>query len=164
MAANRILYSGFVRDFAVAGVLVGYIALEAALRGLDVPPAPETGPTAGPRSRTTLAPRLKNEPVPRIEKELQREQFLRAALWPLLGEKIAATAPDFSQVAADALTEIYDRTPAWREKWEEAAKLRNALAHGDKEFFEARIADPAGEHLQFIAELMNRVAPSESAG
>ncbi len=134
IAANLVLYSWFVRDFAAVGTLMGYVALEAALRD-----ASGTGDMLG----ALITKKLDKEALMNV---IMRESVIR----------IFENGGDLPQHWARHVPD-QAHLDKWQHQVSDAAKLRSALAHGDKELLSEDICDEAGSRLQFVGEMINRV-------
>ena len=133
IAGNLVLYSWFVREFAAVGVLMGYVALEAALKGAAKP-------------HTQFSKLIKDYiDHEALESAIMRESVVR------IFEGESGNLREYS----DWLTQ--HRLDEWQRQVTEAARLRNALAHGDKDLLSMATCDEAGSRLQFIGEMINRV-------
>lgn len=155
-AANLVLYSWFIREFAAAGILLGYVALEAALKHkypMD-------------KGKPGLSASLKALNSDQIEATIERELIWQNFSMPPFEESGFGAVwsqdnnllfdREWQAAVADKITR--DRIEAWRNKLNEAAAFRNKLAHGDDDaFLSEATADSAPNHLQFIGELINRV-------
>jgi hypothetical protein len=130
IAANLVLYSWFVRDFAAVSILVGYVALDAALQDAS----------------------KKKKPFSKRIEELDQEAFTEAI-------KRESIFQFFGGVDSAGLQDrlIAARLEDWQKQVENAAQERNALAHGDKKLLSEATCDQAGYRLQFIGEMINRV-------
>ena len=133
IAANLVLYSWFVREFAAVGVLMGYVALEAALRGADQKRTPFKALINENVDHEALANVIMSESVVRIFEGESGN----------LGEYTGWL--------------VQHRLDGWQRQVAEAAQLRNALAHRNEELLSAATCDEAGSRLQFIGEMINRV-------
>jgi len=137
IAANLVLYSWFVREFAAVGILMGYVALEAALRGAD-------------QKRKTLGALMKDH----VGHEALTNAIMRESVVRIFEDE-RGNLREYS----DWL--IQNRLKEWQRQVSEAARLRNALAHGDKEILSEATCDEAGTRLQFIGEMINRVCADD---
>lgn len=133
IAANLVLYSWFVREFAAVGVLMGYVALEAALRGAD-------------QKRNTLGTLMKDH----VDHEALTNAIMRESVVRIFEDESGNLGEYMGWL-------VQHRHEAWQRQVGEAVKLRNALAHGDKELLSEATWDEAGGRLQFIGEMINRV-------
>ncbi len=133
IAANLVLYSWFVRDFAAVGILVGYVALEAALRDAS-------------KTNKLLRPLINEE----LDQEALKEDIKRDTLIRIFMGDVCFAREHGDQLVQDHLDE-------WERQVSDAAQLRNALAHGDPELMCETTCDEAGRRLQFIGEMINRV-------
>jgi hypothetical protein len=138
MAANLVLYSWFIREFAAVGILIGYIALEAALRDTS-----ETTKMLGALIKDELDQEA-------LENAIMRESVVR----------IFEGSSGILNEYRDCLHLHQNRLEEWQWQVAGAADLRNALAHGDKELLSEATCDEAGTRLQFIGEMINRVCGS----
>ena len=140
IAANLVLYSWFVREFAAVGVLMGYVALEAALRGAD-------------QKRTPFSALIKDH----VDHEAMTSAIMRESVVSVFG------GGSESLQEYGVLARLHqNRLNEWQRQVAEAAQLRNALAHGDKELLSEATCDEAGTRLQFIGEMINRVCGAGS--
>lgn len=135
IAANLVLYSWFIREFAAVGILMGYVALEAALRD-----ASETTKMLGALIKDELDQEA-------LENAIMRESVVR------IFEGNSVILHDYG----DCLYLHQNRLEEWQRQVSEAARLRNALAHGDRELLSDTTCDEAGSRLQFIGEMINRI-------
>ena len=133
IAANLVLYSWFVREFAAVGILMGYVALEAALRGAD-------------EERKTLGTLMKDH----VDHEALTNAIMRESVVRIFEDESGSLGEYMGWLAQH-------RHEAWQRQVTEAAQLRNALAHGNEELLSEATCDQAGTRLQFIGELINRV-------
>lgn len=133
IAANLVLYSWFVREFAAVGILMGYVALEAALRDTS-----ETSKMLG-----TL---IKEE----LDQEALENVIMRESIIGVFGGPEGTPWEHSGWLCQNRLEE-------WQRQVSEAAQLRNALAHRDEELLREATCDEAGSRLQFIGEMINRI-------
>ena len=133
IAANLVLYSWFVREFAAVGILMGYVALEAALRGAD-------------QERKTLGTLVKDH----VDHEALTNAIMRESVVRIFEDESGSFGEYMGWLAQH-------RHEAWQRQVTEAAQLRNALAHGNEELLSEATCDQAGTRLQFIGEMINRV-------
>ena len=133
IAANLVLYSWFIREFAAVGVLMGYVALEAALRGAD-------------QKRKTLGTLMKDH----VDHEALTNAIMRESVVRIFEDESGNLGEYMGWLAQH-------RHEAWQRQVAEAAQLRNALAHGNEELLSEATCDQAGIKLQFIGEMINRV-------
>ena len=141
IAANLVLYSWFVREFAAVGVLMGYVALEAALR--------DTSET------TKMLGRL-------IKKHVDHEALTNAIMRETVVSIFGGGSGSLQEYGDLPHLQLHlhlhqSRLNEWQRQITDAANLRNALAHGDEDLLSMATCDQAGTRLQFIGEMINRV-------
>ena len=111
---------------------MGYVTLEAALRD-----------TSGTKLLSAL---IKEE----LDQEALKNVIMRESIVRIFGDT-GGNLPEYS----DWL--VTNRLDKWERQVSATARMRNALAHGDKELLSEATRDEAGSRPRFIGEMTSRV-------